>query len=475
MQDTKVLSESFSESLTDLSFRKWSATSLRSRLSAVDSPVEFKGKRKKKKKEKKVVHQEKTVTHKLQDFTGLHRICFSAKGEFDPLWKFALQLFEHADGEESRKIAESEQNGLIPLFLACERQPPTDVVKVLINAFPESLDYRNESFFTCLHVACKFNASYDVLRLLVERHPYPDETIQSVNKRNETPLILWMYSNDCKPPPLPIFKLLLSPKAMRIIDEHGNNPFQLICDSIYHKDGRFRNQEDYKENIKQLFDTYLDTEPYGTSQFMREVAQFPSWLQDHVSNHSQLRHILNFRISQKLTTAVLMFDLFIRTLIILSFTNIMIAHSNNQHARSNGYITALIFSTIYLSFREALQLISFPFFNYITDLWNWLDAIQIISLSICTHAFLRNGIYRNNEYDTIIAFTSCLIWLTMASFLRSLYLPFSVMIMGMIHVSDQFFLPNLKMILNQNHICFIRCTYHAVFHNFIKFHRWQKY
>ena len=463
------LPKSFSESLTMISFRKRSMTSLSSRLMAVDSPFALKKKRKKKKKEKNVDQVKTTKKYKLQSFTGLHRICFSAKGELDPLWKYALQLFEYADEDESRKIAGSQENGFIPLFLACQRQPPASVVRVLINAFPKSLYYKNESALTCLHVACKFKASNEVIRLLVDMHPNPVETIQSLSARNETPLILWMYSNDCRPPPLPVFKLLLSPKAMRISDNNGINAFQLLCDAAYQKDIASKNNQEHQENIKLLFDTFLDTKPYGTSQLMREVARFPHWLQNHVANHYQLRTILNFRISQKLTTAVLMLDFFTRILIITSFTRIMVLYSTND-TESNVWISLLILGIIYLSFKELLQLISYPFVNYITDLWNWLDALQIIMLSLCVNTFLQDG---SDVNGTIITFTSSLIWITMASFLRSFYLPFSIMIMGVIHVSDSSFLLNLEMIFIQNH--FYIKTYHIVFYNFIKCNRWQKY
>ena len=430
-------------------FQKMSLRSLKKSISAVDSPIIKKNKRKKNTKTKNVGHQVERFHYKLQHFTGIHRICFSAAGELDSLWKCALQSLQREERDEARKIAKSQQNGMIPLFLACQRQPPAYIVRELINLYPGSLNYKNELSSTCLHAACKFNASSEVIRMLVERHPCPVKAIEAVNSNNETPLLLWMYSNDCKPPPLPLFKLLLSPKVMRIDDNQLNNPCQFLCQYVHQRDIGYKYHEERKKIAKYLFDAYLDTKPYGSSKLMKEIAQFPSWLQDHVSQHCALRNILNFRISQKLTTAILMVDFITRIMIICAFLSIMVAYANSEPAPLKKWLPVLIATIIYLSFRELLQIISFPFRNYITDIWNWLDVIQIICLSICTKAIARDGLLIDDEINIVMTFNSFLVWITLASFLRALYLPFSIMIMGVIHVSTVIILIRLIMILSQ--------------------------
>ena len=406
---------------------------LERRMGQMNIPVDCDYSMSRKSRRKKLTRlSAQTLRSKLQNFTGLHSICFVAKGESDPLWEKGLTMLREKTIAERRKMAQSEQNGMIPLFMACQRQPPVTIVKELIDSFPGSLLFINYFGLNCLHSACKFNANEDVIRLLVERHRSRIETVEAVTDRNENAMLLWIYSNDGEPPPISIFKLLVTPRVMTQDDEQQISPLDFICNYPNRCDSSLslKQREVRREHCIQIFDAYLDTKPYGTSTFLKEASNFPPWLKNHLSQHVNMRHILNFRISQKLTTAIFMLDFYIHILLLVSFTEIV---TLKQASKEFGeWNSCLILCIVYLSCREVLQMISFPLLDYLVDVWNWIDSIQIVFLSICVYGFQHSNSLDSNAIATATGF---LIWITMASFLRAVYLPFSIMIMGVIHVS----------------------------------------
>eukprot|EP00957_Ditylum_brightwellii_P105571 8048467-Ditylum_brightwellii.AAC.1 len=58
------------------------------------------------------------------------------------------------------------------LHIVCKLQnPPTDIVQNLIRCAPETVAWADSNDWLPLHLACAFGASYDVIRLLVQAYP----------------------------------------------------------------------------------------------------------------------------------------------------------------------------------------------------------------------------------------------------------------------------------------------------------------
>ena len=426
VEDSNDASDSFDIEEVRSKYKKISSRSFAKRIAEVNSPII--GEVEKFQRKSLIKFNAKALISKFQNFTGLHRICFIAKGESDPLWEVGLKFLQNKATKERKEATQLEQNGMIPLFIACQRQPPVSIVKELIDANPGSLYFKNNIGITCLHSACKFNANEDVIRLLVERHRNRIETVEEVTDRNENAMLLWMYANGDRPPSISIFKLLLTQSVITQDDEQQCCPLDFICYYSHRCDISQKHQKERREHCIQIFDAYLDARPYGTSTFLKEASNFPPWLKNHLSQHVNMRHILNFRISQKLTTAVFMLDFYAHLLILVSFTEIVTLKKTGEDIKI--WNLCLIVCIVYLSCREALQFISASLLDYIVDVWNWIDVIHIVLLSICVYGFQTN-----NVFDIIASATGFMIWITMASFLRAAYLQFSVMVMGLIHVS----------------------------------------
>jgi ankyrin repeat protein len=62
-------------------------------------------------------------------------------------------------------------DGELPLHVALERNCTVDILRVLIDAYPTALEVRSRRYGENLplHVACKNNHSVDVISLLIEK------------------------------------------------------------------------------------------------------------------------------------------------------------------------------------------------------------------------------------------------------------------------------------------------------------------
>jgi len=61
--------------------------------------------------------------------------------------------------------------GNILLYTALEHDQPIEVIELLVNAWPESVCYKNDTSTFAIHVACQYNSHIDVIRLLIDRNP----------------------------------------------------------------------------------------------------------------------------------------------------------------------------------------------------------------------------------------------------------------------------------------------------------------
>jgi ankyrin repeat protein len=125
----------------------------------------------------------------------------------------------------------SGRDGWTALHHACNRRCPLpEVADALIRAYPGALLKEDEKGFLPLHYACRFKAPKDVVRLLLQM--YPDKGRVSVSKRDRqgrTPLF-YAVRYDA---PAGVAGLLLEvdPSAVLEEDQSEESPLALVWDS----------------------------------------------------------------------------------------------------------------------------------------------------------------------------------------------------------------------------------------------------
>jgi hypothetical protein len=114
---------------------------------------------------------------------------------------------------------------------ACSEQPQqVDTIRFLVEACPEAVKVPNDNGSLPLHVACAYKAPLDVIQYLVEQWP---EAIKTANHNGSLPL-----HHACKNKvPLDVVEFLVEewPEAVKIMDSDGRTP--LDCAKIPTADG----------------------------------------------------------------------------------------------------------------------------------------------------------------------------------------------------------------------------------------------
>jgi len=75
--------------------------------------------------------------------------------------------------------------GYILLFTALEHDQPIEVIEMLVNAWPESVLYKNGYSSFALHMACQYSTHIDVIRFLIGHNP---KALNAANFNGDLPI-----------------------------------------------------------------------------------------------------------------------------------------------------------------------------------------------------------------------------------------------------------------------------------------------
>ena len=157
--------------------------------------------------------------HEIKD---LFEACLNARERNDEAgWEnIRIWLRQHTVEEASNAAKVSvggDHGGSTPLHIICESSPPIDIVEVLLQCAPESLQVMGYNDRVPLHYACA-KASAGVIKLLVKE--FPDAThIQDADGR--TPLHFALGRTEY-PVSLEVASMLISsPELPRVGDDAG--------------------------------------------------------------------------------------------------------------------------------------------------------------------------------------------------------------------------------------------------------------
>ena len=427
-------------------------------------------------------------------------------------WMWAHPVFE-----ERRAAAFFRgQNDATPLHLICKlHNPPDDIVQALVEAAPDTTAWTDTHGWLPLHHACANGASPEVIKLLIDA--FPDGKIQQDNQKR-TPLHFYATRNNDNPTNMALNAELLSdtgaaeladgggmlpmhyacaygthpavlqvladsyPASLQAQENHGRTPMHLAMVNA-HRDAspgviRFlldqeesrgtinsRDKDGYlplhlmalglkgyradeaekRANVNECLQMYLAAEPFAAADFLTAIQDLPDWLQDTAVVSKHVRNILNEKIAQRFPTSFLMLDGLFLVLLIVSFALTTANHIELRYDPDNvvkdtqGLLVLLFVGGTYFLMRELVQIASLMSLGSLSSWWkdpsNWLDMTVIVLVFyygvLMTDDTLGLG---NDTFRTGVTFTQGVLWVAIIVYLKSTLVDFAVFVGGLFNV-----------------------------------------
>jgi hypothetical protein len=278
----------------------------------------------------------RTVSHH-DEFTDFHRLCsLPRNGPLDPLWKDVRGYLQNMPPEELReKLTATQKEGsqFTPLHVVCFLSPPLDVVKLMIDSCPDSIEINTEQGESPLGIASGgfVPAGAEVIEYLANTHP---KAAEEVNLRHETPLLIYLkFVRKYKLDPCPVIVGLLSTtQSANTRDLKGHSPlyylgtgatnaFSLMASWVRFFTAKDNEEPDFN-NYKRCLSTILSCQPHQSSKtlFLRDLLQLPKNLRDVSFEKQNTREVINDIVGRGQYIALLMMDFYMQMAIVVTFT-----------------------------------------------------------------------------------------------------------------------------------------------------------
>ena len=239
----------------------------------------------------KVVYPKSKIALDANQRTPLH--LYATRGTSDPYnpktlaINFGLLCSDSGnDDESSYGMSPAEQKdmaGMLPMHYACAYGTTQSVLKVLDEAFPGSLEARDDHGRTPLHlvmVNAQRTASPGVLGYLL------GHVKDNGKDHEESPAAM---------PPRVV--------SVNVRDGDGNLPLHLLNLGLVGVD--FDQHPEKLEQLSECLTLYLDAEPHVSTDFLAALQVLPDPLRDVGVVHPHVRRILNSKIIQRFPTSIL--------------------------------------------------------------------------------------------------------------------------------------------------------------------------
>lgn len=302
-----------------------------------------------------------------------------------------------------------DRNGMLPMHYACAYGTHPAVLKVMVDAFPDSLTAKEKHGRTPMHLAmvnAHRDASPDTIRFLLT---FPSSRA-TINTR----------------------------------DQDGYLPLHLMTLGLKGY-SRAESDQDKRFNVSESLRLYLDAEPMPVADFLTAIQDLPDWLQDTAVVSSHVRNVVNEKIVKRFPTSILLMDGYMLMIVIICFAVTTKNHIDLRFDRENYQDTtqaALVFlfiGAIYFIFRELVQIVSLASIGslnaYWKDLSNWLDfAVFILVLNYACLMASHASVISDDVFRTGVAFTQGLLWVSAILFLKKTLVGFAVFVGGVVYV-----------------------------------------
>ena len=182
-----------------------------------------------------------------------------------------------------------DKAGMLPMHYACAYGTTQSVLRVLEEAYPQSLEARDDHGRTPLHfvmVNAQRGSSPSVLGYLLGHYETETEHFEEGNGAGS----------------------LAYPRSHRIAsvnirDSDGNLPLHLLKLGVVGVD--FDQDQEKLRQLSECLKLYLDAEPHVSTDFLAALQILPDPLRDVAVVHPYVRNILNAKIIQRFPTSIL--------------------------------------------------------------------------------------------------------------------------------------------------------------------------
>lgn len=369
---------------------------------------------------------------------SLHYAC--ANGASEDVLRMLADAFP--DGKTA-----TDRRGRTPLHFALGNTDrlatPETVVLLSSTGAGECAD---ENGMLPLHYACAYGASEEALKILTDGHV---DSITACDRKGRTPLHFALGNAD-RPFSPAVVRLLLSQyqSAVDAVDNEGSLPLHLLANRA---NTLKETQEKERSNAEACLILYIAAEPRPTADFLTALQALPGWLGDAAVVHPVVQRLLNDKISQKIPTAMVLFDFYFLLAVTIVYYLLAVESiekrfvgnippnemSLDQRKIDNKLIILLYFGAGWFMVRELLQIYSLVtlglFKTWLSDSGNFVD-VSFFVLSIVGGALMQTGAGNSYSFRTLAAFTIFLMWVKFLSFLRSIFINIAVFLKSFIYV-----------------------------------------
>lgn len=375
-----------------------------------------------------------------------------------------LEIIIHAYPES--KLIQDNQNRTPLHFYATRNTDKPEVmtrnVRLLCDSGAAELSDRGGML--PMHYAAAYGSNADVLKVLADAFP---ESLSTKDNKGKTPMHLTMVNahRDSSPEVLKFLLTTAGRETINLRDTEGNLPLHLLNLGLRGVD--LDSDQEKLGNVSECLRIYLAAKPRASADFLAEIQNLPEELQDVAVVSPHVRTILNTKIVRRFPTSVVMLDLYMYILLIFAFE---VASTYHIEVRFRNIPTSetpeeiepedalqlfcrfgLFVGSGYFLLRELTQLASLVGLglglgSWIYDTTNWLD-VMVISM-VGTFAALMSD---PNEIEAALdrdgpwgihaksfragcAFTKMVLWVAVVYFLKSLSINFAVFLDGVVYV-----------------------------------------
>ncbi|KAL3909132.1 MAG: hypothetical protein SGILL_008210 [Bacillariaceae sp.] len=299
-----------------------------------------------------------------------------------------------------------------------------------------------------MHYACAYGTNPAVLKVLGDAFP---DSVNARDNKGRTPLLLAMVNSprDASPGVLAFLLDHAGPDSVNMRDHDGNLPLHLLNLGLKTPDAQ---KSENFSNISECLTLYLAAKPYASPDFLAALQELPDWLQDVAVVSPHVRNILNKKIIQRFPTSILMLDGIMYIAIIVCFeiatTGFIETLTSFEDPDIGGALAVLYIAAVYFFLREFAQVIASislgAFTSWLFDTANWLDALVITLVTYYSVIMtLGEPLIIDEDPDaadpysafrTGAAVTKGVLWIAVIYFLKSTRVDFAVFLNGVFYV-----------------------------------------
>lgn len=362
------------------------------------------------------------------------------------------------------------------LMLCTRRDPPLKVVEAMLDACRESIaivDTRLYDWIPFIY-AIAYSANEAVIEALIPSEEDFDSFdslkehnfLQKVDIYCRSPLHWSIFYGSSTETVMSVIKNS-PPDALEQRDSFGNRPFELaitvgtsmkivemllpnsiqnfqavevniLKSLIYKKTKRLTNGSLLRGTIDAFMDNvmsdkhgsedeYTDTKRYDVSQKM-----IP-YMANQISRKRYLQEVMITKSCHTVSTAVLMLDFYSCFLLLLSYrySTLHYIEYNVEPSGISPWLYWLLLSVVYMTSREVCQ-IYIKGLAWLTDAWNYLDAVTLGLVIWCMVRMFQNEI--DGTFAPVVVMGTALVWLNALGFLRSTLLRFGIFVSGLVTI-----------------------------------------